>query len=379
MGCGSSGSNGAGDSDLAVNSDGGSLDDLASGSGDLAPPDLLPPPPSWVYVSGNSATITRYTLDLQSGALTQKGTTTTTGQTSFLAIDAPRRHLFAVDEQNSKVEAFTVDASTGALTHVGTDPGSGGTGPAHLAVDATGKWVLTANYGSGDVAVLAVAADGSLGAPTALATAPGANAHQILLDRTNAFAWVPCLGSSHIAQFTFDAATGVLAPHMPVNVMTASGGGPRHLALTPDGKFAYLMEETASTMSNYSVDAGGNLVVAGQRLSTRAPNPTGTNSGAEVQVHPSGKFLYGSNRGDNDIVLFALASDGSMTYVANKSTGGQTPRHFSIDPGGKWLLVGNQGSNDVRVFAIDGTAGTLTPVGTPMTVTAPTFVGITSF
>jgi 6-phosphogluconolactonase len=364
---------------MSANSSDGGADDLAGGGGvaDLAAADLLPPAPPWVYVSGNSSTISRFRLDLATGALTPIGTTTSTGQTSYLAIDPVRGHLFAVDEQNSKVEAFTIDAGTGALTHVGTDRGSGGSGPAHLSVDATGKWVLTANYGSGDVAVLAVATDGSLGAPTALMTAPGAMAHQILLDATNQFAWVPCLGSNHIAQFKLNAVTGALDANVPVNVPTATG--PRHVALHPSGKLAFMIEEKDGFMSNYSVDAAGSLTTVGQRLSTRAtPTPAGTNTGAEVQVHPSGKFLYGSNRGDDDVVLYTLATNGTMTYVANKKTGGQTPRHFSIDATGKWLLVANQGSNDVRVFAI-ASDGTLTETGTPKPVTAPTFVGSVTF
>ncbi|HEX8954067.1 MAG TPA: beta-propeller fold lactonase family protein, partial [Polyangia bacterium] len=146
---------GGGVRDLAVGgSDGG-------GGGDLGSRDLAsgPPPVAFVYVSGYSTTIARYTLDAATGALTPRGTTGATGSPSFLAVDPAHRHLYAVDEANSKVEAFAIDPTTGALTHIGTDALSGGTGPAHLTVDGSGKWVLVANYGSGDVGVLPIAAD----------------------------------------------------------------------------------------------------------------------------------------------------------------------------------------------------------------------------
>ena len=359
-------------------SDGGAALDLASADAvDLAMTlpgaDLVPALPPFVYVSGYSTTIGRYTLDVASGALTATGTTTAIGSPSFLAIDPSRRHLYAVDEANSKVEAFAIDAATGALTHVGSDAASGGSGPAHLSVDGSGKWVLVANYGSGDVAVLPIAGDGSVAAGTSLHA--GTNAHQILVDATDHFAWVPCLGSNYVAQYTFDAAAGTLTAQTPATVATPAASGPRHLALHPTRAFAYLIEETDSMIAAYTVAADGTLTLL-QRQTTRAAGATGTNTGAEVQVHPSGNFVYVSNRGDDDLGVFAAGSDGKLTPTAHTKTGGQTPRHFSIDPTGRWLLVANQGSGDVRVFAIDATTGALTPTGSPVTATMPSFVGV---
>ncbi len=343
--------------------------DLAGGAADLT---LTKPP--LVYVSGYSTTIQRYRLDLATGALTAVGTTTTTGSPSFLAVDPARTHLYAVDETNSKVQAFAIDASTGALTHVGNDAGSGGSGPAHLIVDKSGAWVLTANYGSGDVGVLKIAADGTVGAPTTLHA--GAMAHEVVLDGANAHAWVPCLGSNYVAQYAFDAAAGMLSAATPPTVpAAASGAGPRHLALAPAGAFAYLVEESASMIDAYAVDGGGHLTLL-QRQSSRAAGAAGANTGAEVQVHPSGRWVYVSNRGDDDIGVFAVGSDGKLAPVTHTKTGGQTPRHFSLDPTGRWLLVANQTSGDVRVFAVDGGAGTLTPTGTTVQATMPSYVGV---
>ncbi|HWE26351.1 MAG TPA: lactonase family protein [Polyangia bacterium] len=362
--------------------DGGAPDLAAGGSGvggvgagDLGARDLAPAAPStaFVYVSGYSTTIGRYTLDPVTGALTSTGTTTATGSPSFLAVDPARRRLYAVDEANSKVEAFAIDAATGALTHIGSDAASGGSGPAHLAVDGSGKWVLVANYGSGDVGILPIASDGSVAAGTSLHA--GANAHEVVVDATNRFAWVPCLGSNYVAQFRFDAAAGTLAAQAPPTVPTPAASGPRHLALHPSRALAYLIEETDSMLAAYAVDAGGKLTLL-QRQTTRAAGATGTNTGAEVQVHPSGNFVYVSNRGDDDLGVFAVGSDGTLTPIAHTKTGGQTPRHFSIDPTGHWLLVANQTSGDVRVFSIDTVAGTLTPAGAPVSATMPSFVGV---
>jgi 6-phosphogluconolactonase len=352
---------------------GGASGDLATttASGDLATAPMLPP---FVYVSGYSTTIARYTLDVATGALTATGTTTATGSPSFLAIDPARRHLYAVDEANSKVEAFALDAATGALTHVGSDAPSGGSGPAHLTVDGSGKWVLVANYGSGDVAVLPIAGDGSVAAGTSLHA--GTKAHEIVVDASNRFAWVPCLGSDYVAQYAFDAVGGTLTASMPATVATPAASGPRHLALHPSRALAYVIEESDSMIGAYAIDGGGKLTLL-QRQSTRAAGATVANTGAEIQVHPSGSFVYVSNRGDDDLGVFTVASDGTLTPTAHVKTGGQTPRHFSLDPTGRWLLVANQGSGDVRVFAIAAASGgALTPTTTMVPATMPSFVGV---
>jgi 6-phosphogluconolactonase len=372
-GDGSDGSDGGATEDLAVTTmPGDDLAGVATPTPDLA----LPATPPFVYVSGYSTTIGRYTLDPATGALTSKGTTTTTGSPSFLAIDPARKHLYAVDESGSKVQAFALDATTGALTHLGTDQGSGGSGPAHLTVDRSGKWVLAANYGSGDVGILKINADGSVAAPTSLQA--GANAHEVVLDGANAHAWVPCLGMSanYVAQYAFDAGAGTLTAATPATVPAqAANAGPRHLALHPNGQFAYLVEETASMIDAYSVDAGGHLAFV-QRQTNRAAGTTGTNTCAEVQVHPSGKWVYASNRGDDDIAVYAVATDGKLSPLAHTKTGGQQPRHFSLDPTGHWLLVANQMSGDVRVFAVDGATGLLAATTTKVTATMPSFVGV---
>lgn len=382
-GCvGSAGDGGDGGNDGSVSV--GDMDALADmGTGDLASAgtsgDLALAGTPYVYVSGYSTTIGRYVLDETTGALVSQGTTTATGSPSFLAVDPARRHLYAVDETNSKVEAFAIDGATGSLTHVGADASSGGSGPAHLTVDATGKWVLVANYGSGDVGVLPISAsDGSVAAGTSLHA--GTNAHQVLIDAGLGVAWVPCLGSQYVAQYSWDAAMGKLTALAggAATVMTPAGAGPRHLARHPTLKVAYLIEETDSMIAAYGVGADGALTLL-QRMTSRMAGATGTNTGAEVQVHPSGKWVYASNRGDDDIGVWSVAADGKLTAVAHVKTGGTTPRMFSLDASGKWLLVANQGSGDVRVFAVDEGTGMLTAVagaGGTVAATMPSWVGV---
>jgi 6-phosphogluconolactonase len=280
-----------------------------------------------------------------------------------------------VNEQTAgQVEAFAIDAASGAPTHL-DDVSSGGNGPAHVSIDATGAWVLAANYGDGTVAVLPVAADGSLGAATATRTA-GANAHEIVAVAADRFVLVPCLGADYVAQYTFDAQKGTLAPNAVPTWNAPAGTGPRHLAMHPSGAFAYVIGETASTMTALAFDAQLGRLTSLQTLSTRAAGVTGTNTGAAVAVHPSGKFLYGSNRGDDNIALFSIDASGHLTLVGHTPSGGQTPRDFTIDPTGAYLLVANQGSNNVVVFAIDAQTGALTPIGTPVSAPMPSFVGV---
>jgi 6-phosphogluconolactonase len=333
--------------------------------------------PTFVYVSGGSTQLSRYTFDLSTGQLTPMGVTTVAANSSFLAIDPLHRHLYAVNDPN-QVSAYSINGTTGALSALNA-VSSGGSGPAHLSLDRTFAWLLVSNYGSGDIEVLPVLADGSLGAASDGRNA-GIKAHQILTDSTNQFAFVPCLGSDYIAQYAFDPALGKLNPNTPPSVATAAAAGPRHLALHPNGAYAYSIQETDSTMTAYRLDSSTGQLTALQTLSTLPAGFSGTNTGAEVWVHPSGKFLYGSNRGDDSIVEYGLDVAGKMTLVGHTKTGGMRPRDFAIDPSGRWLLVVNQSSNNLVELSIDTASGSLTQVGTPTTVPAgPTFVGFATF
>jgi 6-phosphogluconolactonase len=294
-------------------------------------------------------------------------------------MNSPTRQLYALSEVPAgRVFAFSVNPSTGALTAINDAP-SGGAGPAHLLVDPSGKWVLAANYDGNTAAVLPVQPNGGVAGPaSADVQSFGSNAlpHEFMLDPSGQFAFVPLKGASAIAQYRFDGSTGKLTANTPARVMTANGAGPRHMAFHPNGKFAYVINEQASTMVAYTLDAMGRLTEM-QSLTTRASGGGG-NSTAEAQMHPNGKWLYGSNRGDDDLVEYSIgATDGRMTLVGHTATGGGSPRHFSIEPSGQFILAANQDSNNVVVFRLNATDGKPSQVGNPTSIpgSQPTFVG----
>jgi 6-phosphogluconolactonase len=249
-------------------------------------------------------------------------------------------------------------------------------------VDREGRNVLVANYGGGTVSVLPVDEDGRLAnasevvqhkdadAETARARTP--HAHCINLDAAGRFAFVADLGLDKVFVYRFDPAKGKLTPNDPPAVSVAEKSGPRHFAFHPNGRFAYVINETASTVTAFTCDAGRGVLAERQAISTLPDGFTGKSDTAEVQVHPSGKFLYGSNRGHDSIVVFALdAQTGRLTLVEHQPTQGRTPRNFAIDPTGAYLLAANQRSDSVVVFRVDPRTGRLTPTGTKAEVPSP--------
>lgn len=357
---------------------GGSPDTMVDAPGGTGDGRVIDAKPAHLvgYISGYSSDIVRVDVDRTTGALTPGETITAfAASPSFMAIDPAAAHLYAVSESTSRVGGYAIDPATGALTAL-NDVASGGNGPAHVFVERSGHSVMVANYGSGHVAVFAIQADGRLAAASQTLLA-GQNAHQIITDPSNRFAFVPCLGSDWVAQYLFDAGTATLTPNAVPHLMTAANAGPRHLAFSGDGKFAYLLNEKASTLSTLALDDLTGRLSELQTVSTLPSGFSGSNTGAEVWVHPSGNFVYTSNRGDNSIAVFSRnATTGMVTLVGHTKTGGATPRDFTLDPEGRFLYAANQGSNSVVQLAVDATAGTLTQTGSPVAATLPTFVGI---
>jgi 6-phosphogluconolactonase len=333
--------------------------------------------PLVAYASGYAQAIDRFAVDESTGALSATGSTPSFGTSpSFLAIDPSATNLYALDENTAgRVGAYAIDRATGALTFLGS-VSSGGDGPAFLTVDGSGKYVLVANYGDGTVSVLPVQAGGGVGAPLAT-LAVGANAHMIVPDPSNRFVFVPCLGADYVAQFVFDAGTGKLTPNATPHVATAAGAGPRHIAFHPNGKLAYLINETNSTITAYAFDPSAGTLGEIETQTTLPAGFTGTNTAAEIWVHPSGAWLFGSNRGDDSIAVFAIdPATGKMTAKGHTKTGGQTPRDFTLDRTGTWLYAANQASGSIVPFRFDASQGTLTAVAAPVTLTSPSFVGL---
>jgi 6-phosphogluconolactonase len=340
------------------------------GPGQVAPPAEAavidaPAATRWVaYVGGYGDSIGWYGVDGTTGALALRGSIPATGA-SFLAFDAPAAHLYAVDETNSRVVAFAIDPTTGALAKL-NDQSSGGSGPAHVTV--AGDRVLVANYGDGTVSVLPIAGDGSL-QPATQTVVAGAHAHEVVVYRN--FAFVPCLGADYVAQYRWDGST--LTQNAVPHMMTASGAGPRHLVV-PAVASALLVDETASTLMELALDESAGTLSPVQTISTLPDGFTGQNTGAEIAFR--GGYVYTSNRGADDLAVFALTGTAAPSPVTFVPTGGMTPRHFSISPDGAWLYVANQGSSTVVTFAVDGSDGVPRPTAQQITAASPTFVAI---
>ena len=332
-----------------------------------------------VYVGGSSSTIPIMALDLATGALTSRGTANGGMSPTYLAWDGAQRFLYAGNGGQGRITSFSIGAN-GALASLG-DVSTAGMGymasVTHISVHPTGSWVFTAHFDSGHVAVSPVAATGAAGAPVDIEH-PAAEAHQIVSDASGRHVFVPCRSGNVIAQYAFDSATGQLAAANPPTVQAATGAGPRHIAFHPNQQFAYVINELNGTITSYRYDATAGLLSMPQSMSA-VPAGMNETSSAHVVVHPSGKFVYASNRTTNTIGMFTVdPTSGRLTSIGHETGGGmvRTPRDFGMEPGGRFLLVANQGSNTVLVFRIDQTAGTLTRVGDPVSVASgPQFVG----
>lgn len=312
------------------------------------------------------------------GALTRVGLGKGVDNPSFIAIHPTHKYLYCVNEVNDfegaksgAVSAFSINAKDGSLDFLNQQP-TGGGAPCHLVVDAAGKNVLVANYVGGSVASLPIGDDGRLGPMTSFVQHEGSSvnprrqeaphAHSINLDSDNQFAVAADLGLDKVLVYRFDSRQGKLTPNNPPSVSIKPGSGPRHFAFHPGGQFAYVINELALTVTAFEYDAKRGLLKEMQTISTV---PDGVNrrglSTAEVRVHPSGKFLFGSNRGHDTIVVYRIdEKSGKLTYVENEPTGGRTPRNFFVDPTGKYLLAENQSTGTIVVFEIDQSTGALT-------------------
>lgn len=327
-------------------------------------------------------------FDPATGKLSPPELAAKTASPSFLAVHPNGRCLYAVGETSSlggkrlgAVNAFSLDEKTGQLNLL-NQQSSGGAGPSHLAVDKTGKCVLVANYGSGSVAALPIQADGRLAEPSATIQHQGSSvnpqrqagphAHFIVADPANRFALACDLGLDKVLVYRLDPAKGALVPNDPPFAPIKPGSGPRHLAFHPDGRFVYVINEIGATLAAFAYDAERGSLTELQTVSTLPPEFTGDKSGAEVQVHPSGNFVYGSNRGHDSIAVFAIdPSSGKLSWVEYQSSQGKSPRHFGIDPTGQWLLAENQDSDNIVVFRINPKTGRLSPTGQVVQVGSP--------
>jgi 6-phosphogluconolactonase len=338
------------------------------------------------FVTGKAEGIYVNRLDLAGGALQPVQTVTGVTNPSFVALDPRRRCLYAVEELpgDGSVSAFAIDPRDGTLNFLNRQS-SHGAGPAHVSVGRDGRWVLVANYDSGSIAVLPVQADGSLGPASDVVAHEGhsvhptrqeqAHAHWIGVDPGDRFVLVADLGLDKVMSYRLDAERGTLAPNDPPWTTLPPGAGPRQVAFHPSRDLAYVINELGCTISACRYDAGRGALEPFQHVATLPDGFDGANTTAAVAVAPAGRFVYGSNRGHDSIVVCAIDdASGQLSVVEHVATQGGSPRDFGIDPTGTYLLAANQDSDTIVTFRIDAASGRLTPTGHVASVMTPVCV-----
>jgi 6-phosphogluconolactonase len=336
----------------------------------------------------DSKGIYSFHFDAATGRLSSMALAATTPDPSFLTVASNEKYLYAVNElsefdgkKSGAVTSYSLDPKSGKLTQL-NQVSSGGADPCYVSFDQSGTYLLVANYTGGSVSVFPVAPDGRIGAASAFVQHSGSgrnkerqegpHAHYIAASADNRFVFVVDLGLDEVLVYRFDVAKGSLTPNDPPFVKLSPGAGPRHMAFHPNSKFAYVLNEVNSTVTAFAYDSKNGSFSTLQTLSTIPKDFTAHNDTAEIVVHPSGKFLYASNRGHDSIAEFAIdPAKGTLTLAGDFSTQGKTPRNFALDPTGKFLLAANQKSNNIAVFRIDQSTGALTGTGQEAQVPAP--------
>ena len=343
------------------------------------------------YTSGPSKSegIYLYRFDARNGRITPHNIVKGVQEPSFLAIDRRRRFLYAVNEtldfqgqKSGAVSAFAIDQRTGSLSFLNKQP-SMGAAPCHISISNDGRFALIANYFGGNVAVLPIEKDGSLGRSVDVRQHEGMgpnaerqkapHAHSVLLDDANRFAFVNDLGTDKVVIYEFDRNTGKLSPNAAQPFYQARpGAGPRHFKIHPNGRFAFLLNELDMTVTSLNFDAKLGKLSEVQTLSTLPTGYAGTNTCADIHISPDGNFLYASNRGHDSVVSYSIdTKTGSLQLIEHVQTGGKTPRNFAIDPTGSYLLAANQRSDSIVVFGIDRLTGKLRATGQTVSVPSP--------
>lgn len=338
------------------------------------------------YTSGKSEGIYLYRMNTATGEFNRVNSFKSINP-SFLAIDRSKRFLYAVNEvgqyagqSGGGVSAFAIEPETRNLRLL-NEQATQGADPCHLTIDRKRRNLLVANYTGGSVSVLPIRSDGTLAPATDVRQHEGSSikeqqqgphAHCIILDHLERHALASDLGTDKVMVYRFDSATGKLNPGTQPWAELQAGAGPRHLTLHPNGKHVYVINELDSTMTVLQYNALKGMLAHVQTLSTLPADFSGVSYCADVHVAPSGKFLYGSNRGHNSIAVFAIDSrTGKLQPIEHVSTEGKWPRNFVIDPSGTFLLVANQHTDNVVSFRIDARTGRLTPSGSVAEVPVP--------
>jgi 6-phosphogluconolactonase len=353
---------------------------------------------TFVYVSNaEDGTIGMYTLG--SDGTLQPGPRVDAGKPVMpLSVSPDKRFLFAaIRSKPFTVMTYSIDRGAGALKQLSTAPLADSF--PYIQVDQTGRYLLGASYGGNLVSVNMIGKDGKVSEP--IQVIPTArNAHSIIIDRTNRYVFVPHLGTDQIFQFRLDAKTGKLTANTPPLVQLKAMTGPRHIVMSPDNKFAFLLNELVATVTTLSLDAATGLlteVASASALPTdtklvpgaprgavgapgQAPRDTSNDIWAsDLHVTPDGKFLYAAERTSSSIGAFSVdAATGKLTYLSSTPTEKQ-PRGFRIDPKGRYMVVTGEKSDTISVYEIDRASGALKPVQKYPTGKGSNWVEIVAF
>jgi 6-phosphogluconolactonase len=335
-----------------------------------------------VYIGTSGKGIYLADFDAKSGKLSAPSKIDDADAPSYLTVNDGR--LYAANEvKDGAVSAFSIDHSSGKLSLL-NKMSVKSAGPCYVAIDKSGHYLIAANYSGGSITVLPISGDGKLGEASDFIQRKGSgpnrdrqtapHPHWVGFIPSSKLALIADLGIDEVAIYNFGK--GKLTVGNPAFMTIPPGSGPRHAAMHPGGKFFYVLNELSSNVIEFFYEAEMKRFTQVQTLSTLPDDFKGDNTGAEIELHPSGKYVYTSNRGHDSIAVFSVNDPkrGTLSVVQHIPSGGKTPRQFEIDPSGHWLLAGNQGSDNIAIFSIDGSTGKLTAAGTVPGVTKPTCI-----
>lgn len=342
------------------------------------------------HVDGKGAGIYFAELNPVTGDMALLSALTVAVNPSYVTLSQGGRYLYAVNElagdlaiPHAKMSAYAISSPDGDLTFI-NDQYTHGTAPCFVATSATGRFVFVANYINGTIASLPVGDDGGLLPAVSVIQQAGtgphaeqenAHAHCILPDPDNAYVLVADKGADRLFSYRLDETTGQLT--LAGEIVTVAGAGPRHLRFHPNGRYVYLINELDCTLTAYGYADG--VLTPINTVPSLPADFSGHNSGADLRVHPSGQWVYGSNRGHDSIVICRVdEATGALTVIGHQSTNGSTPRNFAIEPQGRLLLAANQDSDTIYSYWIDDTSGLLTPTGHQLDVPTPVCIEFTA-
>ncbi|MCB1207330.1 MAG: lactonase family protein [Verrucomicrobiae bacterium] len=341
------------------------------------------------FAGGEKGAITAFSFSPEDGSLKELARTGGIENPFFLAVSPDQRFLNAVHakafggKEDEEVASFSIDRESGKLTLLNRQS-SKGTATCYLEVDKTGKTLLLANYSSGSVASLPILEDGSLGEAVSFFQHEGGSkvdpkrqngpyAHSFIISPDNRFAYAADLGLDQIRIYRLDAASAKIEPASPAFVSSPAGAGPRHQAFAPDGKNLYAINELSNSVTRYAHETATGALTKHESLSTLPNDFQGTSYCADLKFTPDGRFLFGTNRGHDSIVMFQM-EDTSFSRVGFFPSQGKGPQNLLVTPDGKWLLCANMPGNNLAVFRIESENFRIVPVGAPLEITMPSCI-----